>query len=158
MPRSLQSTFATAPSCWHTCPSSLGCPGRQYHSGLFQIATNAMDATDILHNDNLNTTLPEEAHASLKAYLADATNSSPHDEVAQHLLYPVFNMIVPAMGVELYGSQQADHYTHVHNYFHAKLCEVFEVDFVSPLSSLDIVLVDLVPPPPPVHLVSLQKK
>jgi len=36
-------------------------------------------------------------------------------------------MLVPGMGVELYGSQQADHYTHVHNYcLHVKLCEVFE--------------------------------
>jgi len=159
MPRSLQSTSATTPSCWHTCPSSgddlecdtdlyshylstgnpwpppalpisdtfldmqaemklyghypilvgdntsllvpatlgelnsLGCPGRQYHTGLLQIATNAIDAAAKLHNDNLNTTLPEEVHASLKAYLADTTNSSLHDEVAQHLLYPAFNML-----------------------------------------------------------------
>jgi len=66
----------------------------------------------------------EEVHASLKAYLADATNSSLHDEVAQ---LPAFNVLVPGMGVELYGSQQADHYTHTHNYcFHVKLCEVFD--------------------------------
>ena len=36
-------------------------------------------------------------------------------------------MFVPGMGVEVYGSQQVDHYTHVHNYcFHVKLCEVFD--------------------------------
>jgi len=36
-------------------------------------------------------------------------------------------MLVPGMGVEQYGSQQANHYTHVHNYcFHVKLCEVFD--------------------------------
>ena len=103
------------------------CPGRQYHTGLLRIATNAIDAAAKLHNDNLNTTLPEEVHVSLKTYLADVTNSSLHDELVQHLLYPVFNMLVSGMGVELYGSQQADHYTHIHNYcFHLKLCEVFD--------------------------------
>jgi len=109
--------------------NALSCPGRQYHTGLLQIATNAIDAAAKLHNDNLNTTLPEEVHASLKAYLADATvtNSSLHDEVAQHLLYQAFYVLVPGMGVELYGSQQADHYTHTHTYcFHVKLCEVFD--------------------------------
>ena len=97
--------------------NALGCPGRQYHTGLLQIATNDIDAAAKLHNDNFNTvtTLPEEVHASLKAYLADATNSSLHNEVAQHLLYPAFNMLVPDMGVESYGSQQSNHYTHVHN-------------------------------------------
>jgi len=70
--------------------NALGCPGRQYHTGLLQIATNDIDAAAKLHNDNFNTvtTLPEEVHASLKAYLANATNSSLYDEVAQHLLYP----------------------------------------------------------------------
>jgi len=85
------------------------------------------DAAVKVHNDNLNTTLPEEVHASLKTYLADATNSSLYDEVDQYLLYPVFNMVVPGIGVELYGRHQTDHYTHVHNYcFHVKLCEVFD--------------------------------
>jgi len=36
-------------------------------------------------------------------------------------------MPVPGKGVELYGSQEADHYTHIHNYyFHVKQCEVFD--------------------------------
>jgi len=85
--------------------NSPGCPGRQYHTGILQIVTNVNDAVTKLHNVNLNTTLPEEVHASLKAYLSDATNSSRHDKVTQPLLYPPFNMIVPGMGVEQYGSQ-----------------------------------------------------
>ena len=104
-----------------------GCPGRQYHTGILQIATNAIDTAAKLYNNHLNTTLPEEVLFPLKAYLSDATNSSLHDKVAQHLLYPPFNMLVPGMGVEQYGSQQADHYIHVHNYcFHVKLREVFD--------------------------------
>jgi len=44
-----------------------------------------------------------------------------------HLLYPPFNLIVSDIGVDLYGNQKVDHYTHVHNYcFHVKLCEVFD--------------------------------
>ena len=96
--------------------NSLGCPGRQYHTGLLHIGTNVINDATNLHNDNLNTTLPEEVHASLKAYLSDATNSLLHDEVTQHLLFPPFNMSGSGMGVEQYGSQQSDHYTHVHNY------------------------------------------
>jgi len=80
--------------------NSLGCPGREYHTGILHIATNAINAAANLHNGNLNTTLPEEVHASLKAYLSDATNSLLHDEVAQHFLFPPFNMLVPGMGVE----------------------------------------------------------
>jgi len=107
--------------------NSPGCPGRQYRTDTLHIATNGIDAAAKLHNANLNTTLPEEVHVSLKAYLSDATNSSLHDEVAQDLLYPPFNFLVPGMGVDLYGNQQADHYTHVHNYcFHVILCEVFD--------------------------------
>jgi len=87
--------------------NALGCPGRQYHTGLLQIATNTIDAAVKLHNNNLNTTLPEEVHASLKSHLADSTNSSLHDRVAQHLLYPAFNMLVSGMGAELHGSQQS---------------------------------------------------
>ena len=102
--------------------NSLDCPGRQYHTGLLLIASNAIDAAVKLHNNNLNTTPPEEVHVSLKEYLADSTNSSLHDEVAQYLFYPAFNMLVPGMGVELYGSQQSNHYTYANNYcFHLKL-------------------------------------
>jgi len=68
-----------------------------------------------------------EAHASRKAHLANATNSSLHNKVAQHLLYLAFNMLVLGMGVDLYGSQQANHYTHTHIHcFHVKMCEVFD--------------------------------
>ena len=41
------------------------------HTGLLRIATNAIDAAEKKQNDNLNTTLPEEVHASLKIYLFD---------------------------------------------------------------------------------------
>ena len=106
--------------------NSLGCPGREYHTGLLHIGTNAINAAANLHNDNLNTSLPEEVHTSLKAYLSDATNSLLHDEVTQHLLFPPFNLLVPGMGVEQYGSQQVDNYTHAHIHcVHTKLCEVF---------------------------------
>jgi len=41
------------------------------------------------------------------------------------LVYPA--LLVPGMGVELYGSQQADHYTHTQICcFHVKLCQVFD--------------------------------
>jgi len=34
--------------------NALCCPGRQYHTGILQIATNAIDAAAKLHNDHLN--------------------------------------------------------------------------------------------------------
>ena len=46
--------------------NALCCLGRQYHTGILQIATNAIDAAAKLHNDNLNNMLPKEVHVSLK--------------------------------------------------------------------------------------------
>jgi len=90
--------------------NAIGCPGLEFHTGLLSIARNAIDAATQLHNDNLSTTLPEEVHVSLKEYFAGVNNSSLHDEIVQHLLYPAFNMLVPGTGVELYGSQRVDQY------------------------------------------------
>jgi len=61
----------------------------------------------------------------LKHIFAEASNSSLHDEVAQHLFHVSGTA---GHGSRIVGSQQADHYTHTHIYcFHAKkLCEVFD--------------------------------
>ena len=48
--------------------NAIGCPGRKYHTSLLQISRNAIDAAADLHSNNLNNTLPEDVHVSLKAY------------------------------------------------------------------------------------------